>query len=315
MQESGSQFSTLLSLLVRLRPYARGAALRRLYWALHDIWESDGPPVRTHLHGFSVLLNRGNNYPFLVDRHPLFNAPLVELVYQSSRHATTPLTLVDVGAATGDTVFLVKDRCQGMVGKFLCVEGDTEFHTLLAANMSQFRDVQVINALLASESRMIRSLVKEHQGTATAAGDSMVPAVRLDSLACINSNRIDILKIDVDGFDGDVLAGATAALNASRPAVIFEWHPRLIASAGNDPMRAFNVLLGCGYTRFLWFNNVGTFSHFDESFSEAVIQKWIRYIMAQKSDHFDIIALPCESEISDVDLALLGFARGSGAPR
>jgi hypothetical protein len=108
MKESVRIYSVLLTLLSAVRPFARGRILRKLYSALYKLWVSDGAPVRTRLHGYSVLLSRGNTYPLVLRDFPTFNAPLVELVHQSARASTLPLTLVDVGAATGDTVLLVK---------------------------------------------------------------------------------------------------------------------------------------------------------------------------------------------------------------
>ncbi len=86
------------------------------------------------LHGFNVLLNQGNTYPQTIANTPLFNAPLVELVHQACDVLGRTLTLVDVGAAIGDTVLLLKVRCRGAVGRFFCIEGDNEFFGLLKHN-------------------------------------------------------------------------------------------------------------------------------------------------------------------------------------
>ena len=46
-----------------------------------------------------------------------------------------------------------------------------------------------------------------------------VPLVSIDSLA---HQRVDLIKIDVEGMEEDVLAGATATIRASRPILIVE---------------------------------------------------------------------------------------------
>ena len=258
-------YSILPSWLPLLQRHTRYRLVRIAYRILYSWYENASHPIRSHIHGFSVLLNPGNTYPFIISNCPLFNAPLVELVHQTWLSKGDAITFIDVGAAVGDTVLLLKQRCPRVVGKFFCVEGDAEFHTLLVENMRQFSDVQVIKALLARETTKIRSLVKHHKGTAAALGEESDDAVRLDSLQKLVESNIDVLKVDVDGFDGEVLAGSTLILQASKPAVIFEWHPMLLRRTGNDPQRAFSALNDAGYDRFLWFNNLGTFSHFSES--------------------------------------------------
>jgi hypothetical protein len=147
-----------------------------------------------------------------------------------------------------------------------------------------------------------------------ATGAALVEAVSLDSIESVATAAIDILKIDVDGFDGEVLAGAINTLRRCRPAVIFEWHPRLVVEAQNDPLRAFRVLEDCGYQKYIWFNNVGTFSHFGEGYCPAILEKQLRYLLAvasRRDEHFDIVALPLESGLDDVALAALDYARTS----
>ena len=192
------------------------------------------------------------------------------------------------------------------------MEGDAEFFSLLSHNMAQFDNVRLVQAVLSREAMQIRSLVKHHLGTAAAIGDEMISAIPLDQAAEVRKATVDVLKIDVDGFDGAVLSGAKAMLAADRPAVIFEWHPKLVLATGNDPMEAFSVLAGCGYKRYLWFNNVGTFSHFSGTASPEILKKAADYLLSVNSradDHFDVIALPDSSRINDVVLAAMEYSR------
>jgi FkbM family methyltransferase len=312
LRTSSRFYSLIIWILPRFAKRAHGPILRRIYWWLHGLWSAEGPPVKTKLHGFEVLLNRGNLYPFILYGTPLFNAPLVQLVHQLSFENRSPLTFVDVGAATGDTVLLLKQHCPGCVKRFICVEGDGEFQVLLSENMSQFPEVTVEKALLSSRQMRIKSLVKHHKGTAASIGEDMVDAVCLDSIERIQRAHVDILKIDVDGFDGEVLAGSINTLNRCRSAVIFEWHPKLATMTKNEPLRAFKVLASCGYTRYVWFNNTGTFSHFSDCCSLDVLRKEAEYLLAINSragDHFDVVALHQKTELDEIQLAISDFAR------
>jgi FkbM family methyltransferase len=264
--------------------------------------------VQTRLHGFDAFLNEGNTYPDLVRRFPLFNAPLVELVHQVSQTRGRGITILDVGASLGDSVLLLREKCGAAVEKFICVEGDSEFYSLLQRNVAQFQNVQCVQSLVARERTRISSLVKHHAGTAGAFGDDLVDALPLDAICESITDVIDVLKIDVDGFDGEVLAGAGRLLATSCPAVIFEWHPKLVSVAKMNPYAAFDALDAAGYNRFLWFRNVGAFSHFSEVPTREVLTKMNDYLLrvnARADDHFDVIALPEGCPVNEIALSAL----------
>jgi FkbM family methyltransferase len=275
-------------------------------------------PVPCRVHGFEVLLNPGNSYPFIIQGMPLFNAPLVELVHQVSRSRGRPASLVDVGAATGDTVLLLKQRCPNDLDSVLSVEGDQEFFELLKRNVGSLPKVTLVQAMLAREAGLVRSLVKHHAGTAAALGDTLLQGVRLDSLDYFKSHSVDVLKIDVDGYDGEVLAGASNLLAKDHPAVVFEWHPNLIQRTGQQYRAAFEVLETAGYSRMLWFNNTGTFSHFMSDFSATAIDPWVRYLLKvnhRADEHFDVVALHKSDLVDDIELAAMDFARSAAVGR
>jgi len=70
----------------------------------------------------------------------------------------------------------------------------------------------------------------------------------------------------VDGYDGEVLQGAKHILNQFFTLGLFlNGNPVLIKKAGQGIYDAFEALIESGYNRFLWFNNIGTFSHFSNA--------------------------------------------------
>jgi FkbM family methyltransferase len=234
------------------------------------------------------------------------------LVNQAYAALGRNISFVDVGAATGDTVLLLEQRCAGKVGSYFCFEGDEEFENLLKLNMRQFDKVKIINAMLASTHKSIPVLVKHHGGSASATGDSLRNAKPLDSFASDFGLGVDVLKIDVDGYDGEVLKGAENILTTYQPWVIFEWHPALIERARTECGTAFRALQDCGYKRFLWFGNTGLFSHFSEAPSSSELEEMNRYLLHVNSrcdEHFDIVALPDSAPALEPELAAMDFAR------
>lgn len=76
--------------------------------------------------------------------------------------------------------------------------------------------------------------------------------VRTDTLdalvAAHGHDRVDVVKIDVEGFECDVLRSAGAVLDTYRPAVVVEVERR--HHHDHDPWEAFAILHGHGYDGF-----------------------------------------------------------------
>jgi hypothetical protein len=73
-----------------------------------------------------------------------------------------------------------------------------------------------------------------------------VPAVTLDALRD-ELARVDFIKIDAQGAEGRILAGARALLARDRPVVLFELWPGGMAAAGSSPSELFSLLDELGY--------------------------------------------------------------------
>jgi FkbM family methyltransferase len=267
---------------------------------------------KTNLHGFDVYINSGNPYPEMIKEHIYFNSPLVEMINQAFITKSKKLNIIDVGASFGDTVFLLQQRTPFAIGNVFCIEGDSDFYSLLCKNISQFPNIRALNALLSNENGFIPDLIKHHPGTASATGREVRACKTLDFFIDFFSCDIDILKIDVDGYDGAVLLGATEILSKLQPWVIFEWHPALIKNAKQDFFAPFLALSNANYKQFLWFNNTGCFSHFSSIPNRNDVSLFVDYLLKvnhRRDQHFDVIALPESCAGIDVELAAMKFAR------
>jgi len=270
--------------------------------------------VSTNIHGRRAIVNFGHTYPLFARRYKRWNNPLLELVNQIYRYKQRPIDLIDVGAAVGDTVMLIDANCPGMVRNYFCVEGEAEFFSLLMENIGAWDNVHPIRALLSDKLQEIPNLTRTHAGTASAQGRLAEKAVTLDSLTSdgMRNTTIDVLKIDVDGFDGRVLRGSAELLEKSRPAVIFEWDPFLCQRTENDWLDHFIGLNELSYHRFIWFTKYGDFSHFMTGFDSAAINRMATVCLSNQHDHswhYDIIALPDEAPELEDQLATLQFAK------
>ena len=82
-----------------------------------------------------------------------------------------------------------------------------------------------------------------------AAERSRVPAITVDDLVRTVRRRPTIVKIDVEGFEDDVLAGARALLrDLEAPRIFLELHVAMARALGRQPSRALDILLTHGYS-------------------------------------------------------------------
>ncbi len=288
---------------------ASNGPLRRWIWRrLHHYYNAGRLPVRTRLHGRPIMLNAANPYPFILADAPHFNSGLVAAAASLHRHLNRPLRIVDVGAAIGDTVALLDNRLLQGIASYLCIEGAVENQPYFEFNTAGIAEVSVHFIMLSAKAGDIPSLVRHHPGTAMAAGRGFVQSQTLDELlvGCGVAGNCDLLKIDVDGYDGEVLLGASKTLSKLQPLVVFEWHPYLLHLCGNDHRAPFHALAAAGYRKLLWFGNRGPFSHASEIPTDAECDWWHDFLIEKNQPmgpHFDIVALPPAFECVATDIA------------
>lgn len=265
-----------------------GRLWRRAWRATSDRFDGI---VRIRVHGHIIEAPFAYPYPIFARRWPLYNAPLVAVVAAASQALARRVVVIDIGAAIGDTALLVLENCRALVDRVVCIDGDEAFVSLLRRNLRD-EPVTVHNAVLSNAPGEVASLVRMHRGTASAIGASTVVATTLDDL--LGRSRIDVLKIDVDGFDGRILDGAHQLLRASRPLVLFEWHPRLYERAGNDWQQPFAVLSAADYSIVLWYSKYGDHLAATATNDTATVERRAAECFERSVEdwHYDVVALP-----------------------
>lgn len=74
----------------------------------------------------------------------------------------------------------------------------------------------------------------------------VVPLTTLDAL--LGGREVDILKIDVEGFEDEVIAGSTRLIEEHSPQIVFEYSPYILFCRGRDYERPFRRLRKLGYS-------------------------------------------------------------------
>jgi FkbM family methyltransferase len=77
-----------------------------------------------------------------------------------------------------------------------------------------------------------------------------VTLINLDTLICdLRINRLDFVKMDVDGYEGKIIRGANEILKTLKPYILMEISPSAMLNNGDDPDNLITMLLKLGY----WF--------------------------------------------------------------
>ena len=80
-----------------------------------------------------------------------------------------------------DTIMLIDANCPGMLVRYFCVEGDTDFFRLLCHNLGSDPRGTLLHELLSDTAGMERELVRTNAGTASARGQHGRTARTLDA--------------------------------------------------------------------------------------------------------------------------------------
>jgi len=155
---------------------------------------------------------------------------------------------VDVGANMG--VFSLRAAARvGPAGHVHAVEASARNAELLRRSIAEngFRNVTLHHVAAsdrAGELAVLSNPLDTNSRVAVAAGDGeRTRAVRLDDLLGAALERLDLVKIDVEGFEVAAIEGFRATLARLRPPLVVEVNPTTLGLAGHDDPAALPRLL------------------------------------------------------------------------
>jgi FkbM family methyltransferase len=140
------------------------------------------------------------------------------------------MAVADIGANIGYYALMFQHWVGGR-GTVLCFEPEPDNLEELRRNVDRNRlaSVTVMPIALGAKDESV-SIARGINASITAESTDRVtvPVRRLDSVPI---GRLDFIKIDVEGYEAFVLAGATATLQRFRPDLFIEIHPGLMCAA------------------------------------------------------------------------------------
>lgn len=209
----------------------------------------------------TVALPQGHDLPLFQKKFPQYDRLLPHL----ATHLPDGSLVIDVGANVGDTV-------AGMIGNnrnlaYLCIEGDGLFFEYLSENVERIKrhyeceiDIRLTNSLIGKNVRLkaLSGNNRTKQGIQASDDETVLPVFELDDIYQLHASElpVSLIKVDVDGFDYDVLASATAILRSQRPILYFECDFKS-EQQYQSYVASIRSLDAAGYDRFAVFDNYG----------------------------------------------------------
>lgn len=210
--------------------------------------------------------------PAILAEFPQHNRPLGLAIEAITRHSAGDhrLAVIDVGANIGDTIAILEERCPGIC-LYLCLEADRRLADLCRLNHSDNTRVIIKQCFIGEEEGTAVRLQDDGRANpstklasieSTSEATSIDRLVRLDSAAkeFVETNGcLSLIKIDTEGYDFSVLRSGPNLLKRYRPAIYFEWFPRLLIGLNEKVWSGFEYLATFGYRHFVFFTNKGDY--------------------------------------------------------
>jgi FkbM family methyltransferase len=286
-------FSLLYNFLVKFYWLRKTKPTYRLWKSLWDFSSKSNVIVKTDIHGFPALVPAGHWYLLVLKTYPKFNQPLISLLKFTEFERKRNLRIIDVGSAVGDTVLLLESSSPEK-HSFFCVDGDEEYHNISQINLKFLKNRKsIIHSLVSDNDSPIAKILKENPTTGTAISKEKTEPRTLDDIL-VDEDVVDLVKIDIDGFDGKAVSGMKKTIAKNLPNIIFEWNVPLFEKTNNRIFQPFLDLVEIGYQEFYWFDNTGNFLFFQDNYNEYVLEKMAFFSNLNKEKngyHFDIIAI------------------------
>jgi FkbM family methyltransferase len=159
------------------------------------------------------------------------------------------MTVLDIGANLGIYSVIGNDLV-GASGTVYAFEPVPENVELLKRNLgiNHARQVKIVPKAIGDKvGKMEINLAKDSIGTHTMGGSSdtsiNVGVETIDSYVKRNNIKPDFIKMDIEGYEGYALRGATELLSKKNVSLLIEFAAKLIKQCGDEPSKIAKLLL------------------------------------------------------------------------
>ncbi|RYG54372.1 MAG: FkbM family methyltransferase [Chitinophagaceae bacterium] len=169
-------------------------------------------------------------------------------------------TVLDIGANVGfHTLFF--SELTGVQGRVFAFEPIPSNYQKLRANiaLNEARNVRALSIALGNKNEVIEIFVdttNDNPGSfnlfAKGELNTKIDCRRGDDvIASLELDRVDMMKVDVEGYEQFVLEGLQGMIGRYQPKIVFEFDKNYQLKHANDQFGVFHVLSPFGYRFFL----------------------------------------------------------------
>ena len=206
---------------------------------------------------FSILLPINHMLPDYQKAHPKYDKflPIV------SKYINQNEMIIDIGANVGDTLAGMVDENPNPI--YLCIEPEDEYYSYLLKNVDIIKKkipnlkVHLLKQFVGNQISNISLDKKGGTAKANLKGGNIKSKTLDDILNDFeNIEKINLLKVDTDGFDYDVLESALKTIKKYKPILFFECQYELEYQKTNYK-NIIKKLQSLGYFHWTLFDNYG----------------------------------------------------------
>ena len=230
-------------------------------WKLKSIFQQ-----RYSVGGVKIVLPPKHTLPYFQSKHPLYDRFLPIL----AKYVDKDGIIVDVGANVGDTAIMMMENFPNHI---YCFEPSSKFFPYLAKNTSEINNLgdrlQIFKEMVGT-GRLSGSLT-HNAGTASfSVGEDFLSDesfLRLDNLVEAE-RKVSMIKVDVDGFDFDVLLSSEKIIENHHP--ILFWENQILQDFQFDGFNSlYRFLEEKEYEHVFVFDNFGNLVLEDTDFNSV----------------------------------------------
>lgn len=180
--------------------------------------------------------------------------------------------IIDIGANIGDTLFRLLNI--NTRPYYYCIEADNFFFEYLQKNKKSL-DVNIQNKIILIKTFVGDQLQGNLSETTTGTkslieSDLGIKSKKLDDIIMeYKIKNIKLIKVDVDGFDYNILFSAINELKNNKPDIFFEYMP-LDESGKKNYLRLIEKLNEIGYSNWTMLDNYGSIIFENKSYIDVI---------------------------------------------
>ena len=187
-------------------------------------------------------------YPYIYEKYKLFTEK--KTLLQLSSFIKTGSLVLDIGANVGVYTKIFANAV-GPKGKVIAIEPDPINIKILTSKFQNSEsNVSIVKAAASDKNEKLFLIQNNFSPAGRYISNSGLPiqSVTVDDLTSNIKIPLSLIKIDVEGTEGNVIYGAKKVIKKYQPVIITEYTPERLYNYGVDPIELLSFLDKSGYS-------------------------------------------------------------------